>query len=228
MSDTYTHFLKSDGQHTNLSVGAVLYRPGKLLSDVYFPQDAVCSIFVSSQIHKEPAGSAGIVVGLVGRGGAVGLVEALADTPPSTACIVQSPGLAFRVSAILCRDLARRDPQFRDAVWNFQAGALAQAHRLAACSMSHRVAARLASALLQMSELSGGQTAFKCTQDNLAKLLGAQRTYITRAALFLKQNGAMTYQRGRVEIIDTAALEAIACQCWRIDQRAPHGFMIGR
>ena len=58
------------------------------------------------------------------------------------------------------------------------------------------------------------------TQEYLASLLGSQRTTVNEAAQGLQKAGAITYSRGRVTILDRAALERAACECYRHGQRS--------
>jgi DNA-binding transcriptional regulator YhcF (GntR family) len=46
-------------------------------------------------------------------------------------------------------------------------------------------------------------------------MLGSQRTTVNEAAQTLQRAGAITYSRGKIRIIDRAALERIACECYK-------------
>lgn len=64
------------------------------------------------------------------------------------------------------------------------------------------------------------------TQEFLAAMLGVQRTTVSSFAAALQRRGAINYRRGRVEILDRAALEHLACDCRRVTvaQRQRLGF----
>jgi hypothetical protein len=46
-----------------------------------------------------------------------------------------------------------------------------------------------------------------------------RRAGVTTAALELKQQGLLDYQRGRLRIVDRAGLEAVSC--WQPSQQRP-------
>jgi hypothetical protein len=50
-------------------------------------------------------------------------------------------------------------------------------------------------------------------------MLGVRRTTVTLVAQTLQEEGMLRYSRGRVEIIDRAALEARACECYSVVRR---------
>ena len=54
------------------------------------------------------------------------------------------------------------------------------------------------------------------THELLSKMLGVRRSGITETANQMRQRGLIDYQRGKIEIIDRRALEAIACECYRV------------
>ena len=46
-------------------------------------------------------------------------------------------------------------------------------------------------------------------------MLGSQRTTVNEAAQGLQKAGAIAYSRGRITVLDRAALEHAACECYR-------------
>jgi Mn-dependent DtxR family transcriptional regulator len=50
----------------------------------------------------------------------------------------------------------------------------------------------------------------------LAQMLGVHRPAVTLAAGALQRAGVIRYSRGKVTVIDRAALENAACECYRI------------
>ena len=48
-----------------------------------------------------------------------------------------------------------------------------------------------------------------------ATMLGSQRTTVNEAAQALQKSGAIAYSRGRITVLDRAALERVACECYR-------------
>ena len=54
------------------------------------------------------------------------------------------------------------------------------------------------------------------TQELIANMLGVRREGVTEAAGKLQDAGLIKYHRGRITVIDRAALEARACECYRV------------
>ena len=81
-----------------------------------------------------------------------------------------------------------------------------------ACNRLHPVEERTARWLLITHDRVRGDT-FPLTQEFLAEMLGVQRTTVTAAAASLQARGLIAYSRGRIAVVDRAALEATACDC---------------
>ncbi len=52
------------------------------------------------------------------------------------------------------------------------------------------------------------------TQEFLAHMLGSQRSTVSLAAGRLERSGLIDYSRGRLTILDVAAVQARACECY--------------
>ena len=50
-------------------------------------------------------------------------------------------------------------------------------------------------------------------------MLGVRRTGISETAGELQRSGLIRYRRGEITIIDRAALEKTACECYAVDKR---------
>ena len=92
-----------------------------------------------------------------------------------------------------------------------------QVMQTAACNRLHRVEQRGARWLLQIHDAVGADR-FALTQESLALMLSVQRPTVTLVAGMLRRAGAIEYSRGRVTVISRAALEAVACDCYRVMQ----------
>ena len=58
------------------------------------------------------------------------------------------------------------------------------------------------------------------TQEFLADMLGTRRTTVTLVAGSLARQGMIDYKRGKVTVLDRAALERTACDCYRVTKEA--------
>ena len=58
------------------------------------------------------------------------------------------------------------------------------------------------------------------THQFLAYMLGVYRPSVTVTARTLQNLGLISYERGRVTILDRAGLEAVACECYAANREA--------
>lgn len=66
------------------------------------------------------------------------------------------------------------------------------------------------------------------TQKLLGEMLGFNRASVTLFAQRLQQRGAIRYSRGRITILDRAALEASACECYHTIRELYRRFLSSR
>jgi hypothetical protein len=63
----------------------------------------------------------------------------------------------------------------------------------------------------------GFQSSIEVTHAELSRLLGFRREAITLTLGKLVESGSIKLGRGEIEVLDRAALENLACECyWRI------------
>ena len=161
-------------------------------------------------------------VGLVGCEGAVGAGEALGNPATPLRALVQREGGATRCSTERFRTEMKRSPALVLAVERHTYASMATAMQIAACNRSHLLAPRLARWLLMMRD-RGASDDLRLTQDLLAVMLGVQRAGVTLAASALQRRGMIQYSRGRMRILDPAALRATACSCYEVIRRLHDG-----
>lgn len=84
------------------------------------------------------------------------------------------------------------------------------------CNLFHSVEMRVCRWLLVTQDCMHA-TSFSLTQEDIAVMLGKHRNRISVAAGELQKRGLIDYnRRGRITIMDRQALEAEACECYRI------------
>ena len=79
----------------------------------------------------------------------------------------------------------------------------------------HALEARLCRWLLQTHDCTDGNI-IPLTQEFLGQMLGVRRTTVTIAARLLQGAGLIRYRRGHIQILDRAALEEMACECYGV------------
>jgi CRP-like cAMP-binding protein len=197
----------------NLVMSDILSEAGQPTRYVYFPVDAFISLV--TLIDKRPA----LEVGMVGREGMVGveLVLGVATTPLHT--VVQGAGTAWRIGARAFTAELAKSPALRQALNRYLYVLMGQLASAAGCLRFHLLGPRLARWLL-MTQDRAHSDSFHVTHEFLAYMLGVRRVGITTAAKSLQRRGLIEYRRGELRVLDRRALEAAACDCYGIEQRA--------
>ncbi len=81
------------------------------------------------------------------------------------------------------------------------------------CNGNHRVEERLCAWLLMMHDRAG-DTPLALTHERISRHLGSRRAGVTSVATMLRDRGIIDYTRGHIRVIDRAALQAAACECY--------------
>lgn len=199
--------LMSLANRLTIAAGQDLYLPGDTVDWVYFPICGLVSL-ISVMINGDQAESA-----VIGREGAVGLIEAAGSGTMLYRAVVQLELEAVRVSASDYLALLNGSRALRKAVATHQELTTAEARQLVACLSNHGAKPRLAWWLLECQDRTG-LTTMPLTQEFLAAMLGVQRTTVNQVANALKADGLVTNRRGAITILDRPGLEGAACECY--------------
>lgn len=191
----------------DLDKGRMLYDPGDLVDQVYFPNDCVISLMTLME------SGAAIESATIGREGALGLMAAVAPRQSLSRAIVQAPGSALRIAAGPLHDAWKRSMALRDLVDRHNEALFGHAIQSVACNALHAVEARFCRWLLSCHDRIDTNTV-NLTQEFLADMLGVQRTTVTAVAGSLQNKGLIRYRRGVVDILDRVGLEAMTCECY--------------
>jgi CRP-like cAMP-binding protein len=192
-----------------LDKGSVLFEPGEVPDTICFPGGACISIVTILADGRTVENTT------VGRESAAGLIEALTERPATARAFAQIGGGAMRVPALLFRTRMLRSPALAQlSLLHVRANSI-QAEQGVACNAAHDVPARLSRWLLMTQDRVGSRT-FPLTQDYMAVMTGVQRSTVSLAASALKRRGVIDYSRGLVTILDRAALQRQACECYGI------------
>jgi CRP-like cAMP-binding protein len=201
--------LEPDLHPTRLMTGQVLHEAGEHVHSVYLPVNAVVSVVTVMKDGRE------VECATHGYETVIGAVPVLAGKPGHARVFVQIAGGALKMDAQRLREHVAADP---DLLWSLLIHVLndiAQSEQTVACNAVHLAKQRLARWLLLTDDRLDG-TVVNLTQDYLAVMLGVQRTTVSSLASELKAEGLIDYQRGRIEILDRPALEALACECYEV------------
>ena len=191
--------------------GMPIYEPNEPISHVYFPISGVISL-----VSEMREGT--VEVGTIGREGMTGLPLVLhARTMPSRA-FVQVPGHAYRMRGMDLVTILREAPRIERLVYRYIMALFDQAAQHAACNRLHDLEERCARWLLMTHDRVDGDV-LPLKQQFLAEMLGVHRPAVTIAAGALQKAGVIRYTRGKVTVLDRAALEEASCECYGIIAR---------
>jgi CRP-like cAMP-binding protein len=194
-------------ERVSMNLGTVVAASRIPIPYVVFPIDCVVST-----IARMAAGDA-VEVGFTGRGGMVGAWLALHQASTGHESVVQLTGSAWRMSTDLFeRELGSNDA-LNDVLLHFTQYCIVAAGYFTACNGLHQIEERYARWLLMVHDRVAGDE-FHLTQEYAGQMLGVRRTSVTLVAGALSRAGLISYRRGDLKILDRAALEDTACECY--------------
>lgn len=190
-----------------LTLGQVIAEQGEGVERAVFPIDAQ----LANIVQLDDGGT--VEVAMVGREGLGGLAPIMSDRPCGWQVRVRTSGGAFVGPAAAVRSLQRTSTSFMARLLDLTQFYQEQAAQVSACNAHHVLPARLARWLLTALDMSPSDT-LRFTQEELASLLGCQRTTVNEAAQALASLKALAYSRGQIRILDRTSLEKASCECY--------------
>src|SRR5215831_9381859 len=190
-----------------LERGVMLHDVGEEIEHVYFPHTGMVSLVAVMQ------SGATVETAAIGREGVIGASAGLGARSTLARAIVQLPGTAGWLSASHFHAAAIQSQAIRDLIARYNNLLIRQIQQSVACNALHSLEARLCRWLLQTHDCVDGDDV-PLTQEFLGQMLGVRRTTVTIAARLLQARGMISYRRGHIRIIDRAAIEKLACECY--------------
>ena len=194
-------------EFVDLPVRTILNDPGEAITSCYFVNSGLVSILSVLSEGKS------VEVGLTGKEGFVGLPLVVGLKTSGARAIVQIPATAFRINAAKMVAVLRQCPSLEKKLNRYVHALGAQSVQVAACNRLHEVDKRLARWLLMCQDRVGGDDVL-LTQEFLGHMLGTRRASVTVAAGMLQKAGYITYNRGRVRIVNRDNLKSASCECY--------------
>lgn len=195
-----------------MPLGQVMYESGREMSHVYFPISAIVSLLCV----MENGSSAEIAV--VGHEGVVGISLFMGGESTPSRAVVQSAGGGYRLRSALVKEEFNRSHPVMHLLLRYTQALITQMAQTAVCNRHHSLAQQLCRwLLLSLDRLSGVDLVM--TQELIANMLGVRREGVTEAALVLQEAGVIRYSRGRITVLDRAALEERTCECYSVVKR---------
>jgi len=151
-------------------------------------------------------------VAVVGRGAVIG--PDVGDPANGGLAITYRalcPVQARLVSKQAFEQALHAEPAFCAAYVRHLQARLTARYQIAACQMRHSLAGRCAHWLLELHALFG--VVLPVTHACLATILGVRRAGVGVVLQNLQRSGAISQTRGRIQLLDHAAVSAAACVC---------------
>jgi len=193
----------------DLPLGKQLSEPNRPIEYMYFLNSGL----ISTDALTDKGES--VEVGVIGREGFSGLPALLDQPQMSHSVLIQGAGEGLRIQSSLVRDEFRKGGALRRIVYAFIYLQFVQVTQSVLCNRMHEVDGRLARWLLTSADRMESES-LHLTQEFLAQMLGVQRSTVTVAAGELQRAGMIGYSRGKINILDRAALTKVACECYGI------------
>jgi CRP-like cAMP-binding protein len=195
-----------------MPLGEAVCEPGMVMRHVFFPTTSIISLLYV----MEDGASAEIAV--VGNEGIVGVSLFMGGETTTSRAVVQSAGYAYRLKAQLLKDAFFHAGPLQVLLLRYTQALLTQMSQTAVCNRHHLLDQQLCRwLLLSLDRLSSNELVM--TQELIANMLGVRREGVTEAAGDLQRAGLITYQRGKITVLDRAGLEARVCECYQVVKR---------
>lgn len=191
-----------------LDAGDIIQKAGDDVVDTWFPCEQSLAGF---QIWVDDDNGA-VEVALVGREGAVGGIVSNGKVPAYATAQVRIGGLFLRIRTAALEQAKTESIALRHWFSRYSDCLIAQTFQTAACNATHTIVQRTAKWLLAAAARTGSRQ-FALTHDQLAEMLGVGRTFVTRVARSLRDEGVISTRRGVFVIENAAALEKKSCNC---------------
>jgi CRP-like cAMP-binding protein len=192
-----------------LEVEHELEFPGQPIAHLFFVEEGMASMTTTFQDGTQ------VEVGMFGYEGVIG-VSALMGTKRSLNRVyTQIPGHGYSCAVEVARREFGLGGEFQSLTLRYVQAQLLQAAQSVGCNAKHDLEQRLARWLLLCADRAHSNN-FALSQEFIADMLGSTRPTVSAAAGLLKESGLIQYSRGVIHLLDVPALEARACECYRV------------
>jgi CRP-like cAMP-binding protein len=206
-ADGARSYIEDAANIVELRAADVLFDAGDAVQATIFPYGAA-----SVSLIVDLSNGHSVEVASIGREGAIGGIVSCGHAPAFTRAEVQVGGSGLRIPMQAVEDAKHRSPFIANLFCRYSDYLLSQLMQSVACNLFHSIEQRAARWLLIAQDRSGAH--LKMTQEELAKLLGAQRTTVNAVERALQEDGLIVSRRGSVEVIDRDGLIRRSCGCY--------------
>ena len=192
-----------------MPLAEVIYEPGEVLRNVYFPTDSIVSLMYTT------ADGAPAEIAMVGNEGLIGIAVFMGGGTTPSRAVVQSAGSAYRLRAQQLEEEFHRNGETQQLLLRYTQALITQMAQTAVCNRYHSVDQQLCRWLLfSLDRLSSNRLTM--THELIANMLGVRREGVTDAAGRLQRLSVIRYARGQIEVLDKPRLEQLCCECYAV------------
>ncbi len=192
-----------------MELGHTLYESGEQLKFLYFPTTLIASLLFVTENGSSTE------LAVAGREGAVGVALFMGGNSTNSRAIVQSAGDALCLPSAPMEREFERGQALQWILLRYTQALITQMAQTAVCNRHHTLDQQLCRWLLiSIDRISSNK--LRMTQQLIADMLGVRREGVTEAAGKLQLDGAITYSRGEITVVDRSVLEARVCECYGV------------
>lgn len=204
-----------------LALGAILHETDRPLNHVYFPISAITSMLYVTE------NGASAQTAMVGREGMLGVSLVMGCKTWPGRAMVQNAGCAYRLPAAVLTEEFEHTPAVAPTLLRYIQSLITQIAQTAVCNRHHSIEQQLCRWLLTTMDRLAGDDIY-ITQELISQMIGVRREGVTEAAGKLQRQGMISLGRGHITVVDRAALERHACECYGVVRCETERLMQGR
>jgi len=204
-------------KNVSLNKGQVLHASDAPADDVYFLEEGVASLSVTTEKGEK------LQLSIVGNESVVGERAIFKEGVFIIRCGMLTEGSGRSMHPKVFHEEFDRGDALHDLVLGRIEAGITETAQTALCNQMHPLKQRLVRWLLTFADRLHSDE-LPTTQEAIADMLGVTRSEISRAATELREAELIEYVRGRLTLIDRAQLEVKACDCYRIIKKAINEF----
>jgi len=200
-----------------LKQGEVLHEADSPAQYVYFLDEGVASLSVSSEEGKE------LMLSIAGNESVIGERAIFKEGHFIVRCEMLTEGRGHRMPPAAFDEEFNRGELLHQLVLNRMQARMTETAQTALCNQMHTIGQRLARWLLTLADRLHFDDLL-VTHEHMADMVGVRRAGITEAVGTLREAGMIEAGRGTVTILDRRKMEAQACECYAIIRQAIQTF----
>lgn len=183
--------------------------PGQPIDHVFFLETGVASMTTTFEDGSQ------VEVGLFGYESMLGVSAFMGVKRSLNRVYMQIGGDGFSSPMTAARAEFARGEIFNALTLRSVQGQLSQVAQSAGCNAKHDIEQRLARWLLLCADRSQSNV-IHISQEFLATMLGVRRMSAGEIIGSFKNLGLIEHSRGEIRILDSARLQTLACECYRV------------